>query len=78
MKTKGVSVHNNKCLAYNPYAVPPVMKFLQTLMPFGCVSSEGGVILTRTFEQGFRLKSNRYVELLNIEFKPWIEWEAAG
>ena len=60
--------------------IPRVMqtKFPQTVMVFGCVSSEGDVMPPHFFREGLRLNSDGYVELLNTVVKPWITRIANG
>ena len=41
-------------------------------MVFGCVSSEGDVMLPHFFREGFWLNSDGYVELLKTVVKPWV------
>ena len=53
-------------------------KFPQTVMVFGCVSSEGDVMPPHIFERGLRLNSQGYVEVLNTVVKPWLEGVASG
>ena len=66
------NTQNNRWLAYSPKDTPHVTqtKFPQTVMVFGCVSSEGDVMLPHFFREGLRLNSDAYVELLNIVVKP--------
>lgn len=47
-------------------------KFSQTVLVFGCVSSEGNVMLQHFFIEGLSLNSDSCVELLNTVVKPWI------
>ncbi|KAL1110394.1 hypothetical protein AAG570_007925 [Ranatra chinensis] len=47
-------------------------------MVFGCVSSEGDVMPPHFFQEGLRLTSDGYVELLNTVVKPWIRRVADG
>ena len=55
---------NNTWLVWNPFSVLHIMKtnFSQTVMVFGCVSSERDDMLLHIFEQGIRLKSDRLSE----------------
>ena len=53
-------------------------KFPQTVMVFECVSSEGDVMPPHFFQEGLRLNSDGYVELLNTVVKPWITRVANG
>ena len=73
-------MQNNRLLAYSPKDTPCVMqtKFLQTVMVFRYVSSEGDMIPPHFFREGLRLNSDAYVELLNTVVKPWITWVADG
>ena len=68
------NTQNNRWLAYSTKDIPRVMqtKFPQTVMVFGCVSSEGDVMPLHFFQEGLRLNSDGYVELLNTVVKPWI------
>lgn len=61
------------------FYVPRVMKtkFPQSVMVFGCNSSEGDEMPPHVFPQGLRLNSNGYVELLCTVVKPWVGRAAA-
>ena len=74
------NMQNNRWPAYNPKDVLRVMQtnFPQTVMVYGCVSSEGDVMPPHFFREGLRLNSDGYVELLNTVVKPWITRVANG
>ena len=74
------NAQNNRWLAVSPHEVPRVMKtkFPQTVMVFGCVSSDGDVMPPHIFKEGLRLNSDGYVELLSKVVRPWVERVAAG
>lgn len=74
------NTQNNRWLAYSTKDIPRVMqtKFPLTVMVFGCVSSEGDVMPPHFFQEGLRLTSDGYVELLNTVVKPWITRVANG
>lgn len=69
---------DNRRLAYIQFDVPRIMKFPQTAIVWGCVSSEGDVLLSHIFGQGLGLNSDGYVELLNTMIKPCLETLAVG
>ncbi|KAL1116267.1 hypothetical protein AAG570_005762 [Ranatra chinensis] len=65
---------NNRWFAYSTKDSPRVIQtqFPQTVMVFGCVSSEGDVMPPHFFQESLRLTSDGYVEFLNTVVKPWI------
>ena len=71
---------NNRWCAMNPSEVPVVAqtKFPQTVMVFGVISSEGDVMPPHIFQQGLRLDTTGYIELLETVVKPWIDSVSAG
>ena len=49
----------------------------QTVIIFGCVSSDGKLLPPHVFREGFPLNSDSYVELLSTLVKPWMQSLAA-
>ena len=73
-------MQNNRWLACCPKDTPCVMKtkFSQTVMVFGCVSSEGDKMPPHFFREGLRLNLDAYMELLITVVKPLITRVANG
>ena len=71
---------NNRWIACNQSKVQIVSqtKFPQTIMVFGVISSEGDVMPPHVFEQGLRLNTDGYIDLLTNVVKPWILGVARG
>lgn len=63
----GLSTHSLQGSLHHADEVP------HTIMDFGRVSSKDNVMLPNSFEKGFRLNFDEYVELLVTVVKPWME-----
>ncbi|KAL1115518.1 hypothetical protein AAG570_007547 [Ranatra chinensis] len=77
----GSKIQHAEWLGYSTKDIARVMqteKFPQTVMVFGCVSSEGDAVPPHFFQEGLRSTSDGYVELLNTVVKPRIRRVADG